>query len=69
MWASNAWRYAPGCNKASSVDEIEASLAAGSPLDRVGYPSDIGKVVSFLSSEDGRWINGQIIPCNGGANV
>jgi len=69
MWMSNAWRYAPGCNKDSSIEEIETALANGSPLNRCGEPSDIGRVVSFLASPASEWINGQIIPCNGGANI
>ena len=59
MWAANAWRYAPGCNKSSTVDEIEAALAKSSPLGRVAVPADIGRVVAFLASEDGEWINGK----------
>ena len=59
MWTQNAWRYAPGCNKSSTAEEIEASLAKGSPLDRVAWPADIGRCVAFLASEEGEWINGE----------
>jgi 3-oxoacyl-[acyl-carrier protein] reductase len=89
MWLSNSWRYAPGCNQESSLEEIEAALANGSPLKRCGVPADIGRIVAFLSSPAGEWINGmcgmrtapspprvtvltrigQILPCNGGANI
>lgn len=85
MWMANSWRYAPGCNKQSSIAEIEEALANGSPLKRCGVPADIGKVVCLLCSPDGEWINGepsipcdyeldtndagQIIPVNGGANI
>ena len=34
MWATNAWRYAPGCDKTSSIEQIEHALANGSPLKR-----------------------------------
>ncbi|KAI4143510.1 MAG: hypothetical protein LQ340_006978 [Diploschistes diacapsis] len=61
MWTQNAWRYAPGCNKSSTPAEIEASLAAGSPLNRVAVPGDIGRCVAFLASEEGEWVNGQYI--------
>jgi 3-oxoacyl-[acyl-carrier protein] reductase len=37
-----------------------------SPFERLGTPEDIARVVSFLASEDGGWINGQIIRANGG---
>lgn len=59
MWAQNAWRYAPGCDKASSVEQIEEALANGSPLRRVAVPADIGRVVAFLASPEGEWINGE----------
>ncbi|KAJ5470004.1 hypothetical protein N7530_007361 [Penicillium desertorum] len=69
MWLSNSWRYAPGCNQNSSLEEIEKALANGSPLGRCGVPADIGRIVAFLASPAGEWINGQILPCNGGANI
>lgn len=87
MWLSNAWRYAPGCDQNSSIEEIEQALANGSPLGRCGVPADIGRIVAFLASPGGEWINGefwnveftpwnianvlagQILPCNGGANI
>jgi Dehydrogenases with different specificities (related to short-chain alcohol dehydrogenases) len=87
MWLSNSWRYAPGCDKNSSIEDIEQALANGSPLGRCGIPADIGRIVAFLASPGGEWINGecgnvgftpwnianflagQILPCNGGANI
>ncbi|KAJ5512229.1 Short-chain dehydrogenase/reductase SDR [Penicillium fimorum] len=59
MWMSNAWRYAPGCNQNSSIEEIEQALANGSPLGRCGVPADIGRIVAFLASPGGEWINGE----------
>lgn len=61
MWLANSWRYAPGCNKQSSLTEIEQALANGSPLKRCGVPEDIGKVVCLLCSPDGEWINGEFL--------
>lgn len=58
MWLSNSWRYAPGCDQNSSLEEIEQALANGSPLKRCGVPADIGRVVAFLASPAGEWING-----------
>ncbi|KAJ5892286.1 Hydroxynaphthalene reductase arp2 [Penicillium subrubescens] len=69
MWLKNSWRYAPGCDQNSSLEDIEQALANGSPLKRCGVPADIGRVVAFLASPAGEWINGQIIPLNGGANI
>lgn len=42
---------------------IVANLTA---LERMGEPEDIGGVVSFLCSEEARWINGQRIEVSGG---
>lgn len=60
MWTQNAWRYAPGCSRTSSVEEIEQALASCSPLKRVGVPADIGRVVAFLAGPEGEWINGNL---------
>jgi NAD(P)-dependent dehydrogenase (short-subunit alcohol dehydrogenase family) len=40
------------------LDRIEAGLANMCPLKRVAVPADIGRVVAFLASEEGEWING-----------
>jgi 3-oxoacyl-[acyl-carrier protein] reductase len=34
---------------------------------RFAEPYDIAAIVSFLASDDARWINGSCIPANGGA--
>jgi 3-oxoacyl-[acyl-carrier protein] reductase len=60
MWTQNSWRYAPGCDKSSPLEQIEEALANGSPLKRCGVPADIGRVVAFLASPDGEWINGRL---------
>jgi len=60
MWLKNSWRYAPGCDQSSSLEEIEQALASGSPLKRCGVPADIGRVVAFLASPGGEWINGKL---------
>jgi NAD(P)-dependent dehydrogenase (short-subunit alcohol dehydrogenase family) len=39
-----------------------------SPLGRVGAADDLGGVISFLCSEDAKWINGQRIEVSGGIN-
>ncbi|GAA4458403.1 SDR family NAD(P)-dependent oxidoreductase [Rurimicrobium arvi] len=46
--------------------EMNAQIAGLTALGRVGLPEDIGGVVAFLCSEDGRWINGQRIEVSGG---
>lgn len=41
-------------------------LAKMPPLERLGTPEDIAKVVSFIVSDQSEWINGQTIRVNGG---
>ncbi|MCD2518007.1 SDR family oxidoreductase [Massilia sp. G4R7] len=36
------------------------------PLERLGEPEDIARVVSFLVSEESGWVNGQVLRANGG---
>ena len=37
------------------------------PLGRIGQPDDIAKAVTFVASDDARWVTGQIIKLSGGA--
>jgi 3-oxoacyl-[acyl-carrier protein] reductase len=46
----------------AAVDE----LAKMAPLERLGQPSDIADVVSFLAGPDAAWVNGQVLRVNGG---
>jgi len=46
--------------------DVNKQVAAATALGRVGLPDDIGGVVSFLCTEDARWINGQRIEVSGG---
>ncbi|WP_315637475.1 MULTISPECIES: SDR family oxidoreductase [Microbacterium] len=39
-------------------DETRVGLAGMTPLGRLGTPGDIAAVVSFLVSDEGRWISG-----------
>jgi len=48
---------------------MNAHIASLTALGRVGLPDDIGGVVAFLCSEEGRWINGQRIEVSGGMNL
>ncbi|MFJ3045925.1 SDR family oxidoreductase [Herbaspirillum chlorophenolicum] len=36
------------------------------PLERLGEPDDIARVVSFLAGPDGAWVNSQVLRANGG---
>ncbi|MEU8661901.1 SDR family oxidoreductase [Actinoplanes philippinensis] len=41
-------------------------LAKQPPLERLGAPADIARVVAFLAGPGGRWVNGQTLRANGG---
>ena len=41
--------------------------ATWSPMQRVGQPIDIARVVCFLASQDGEWVNGKVIGIDGAA--
>ena len=59
MFDENSWHYVPGGYKGMPIDTIKAGLRKMCPLDRVGDPADIGKVVYLLVSDEGEWINGK----------
>jgi 3-oxoacyl-[acyl-carrier protein] reductase len=46
-----------------------ASIAAGTPLGRVGTPEDIAVVVAFLATVEPCFITGEVIDVDGGANI
>ena len=46
--------------------EIKQFLASQTALGRVGVPDDIGGVVAFLCSKEGRWVNAQRLEASGG---
>lgn len=47
-------------------DETRETLLTYQPLGRAGTPKDIAGVTSFLLSEEGRWISGQLLHTDGG---
>ena len=48
------------------TEEQVAELTRLAPLERLGEPSDVAAVVSFLAGSDGSWVNGQVLRPNGG---
>ncbi|MCU1552244.1 MAG: short-chain dehydrogenase/reductase [Glaciihabitans sp.] len=46
--------------------ELAAELAARTPAGRLGTPRETAALVSFLLSDDGGWINGQLLYSDGG---
>ena len=46
--------------------ELEKEIVKRTPLGRLGTPPDVADVVSFLVSEQARWITGQLLYVGGG---
>ena len=46
--------------------DFEKQLVAMTPLNRIGTPADIARVVAFLASDDSGWLTGEIIQASGG---
>lgn len=51
----------------STLANRKQFAATWSPLHRVGLPIDIARVVCFLASQDGEWVNGKVIGIDGHA--
>jgi 3-oxoacyl-[acyl-carrier protein] reductase len=45
---------------------LEKTIAAETPLGRIGEPEDAADVIVFLASEQARWLTGQMIYVGGG---
>jgi 3-oxoacyl-[acyl-carrier protein] reductase len=45
---------------------VKREVEAGTPLGRLGQPTDAANLVAFLCSTDGQWINGQLLNSDGG---
>lgn len=46
--------------------DFETWAASQTPLGRVGKPDDIAPIVTFLASDDARWVTGELILGSGG---
>lgn len=46
--------------------DFEKTAIAQTPLGRVGKPEDIADVVSFLASDEARWVTGALLQAGGG---
>jgi 3-oxoacyl-[acyl-carrier protein] reductase len=46
--------------------DFEKQMLAGTPLGRIGQPDDIATVVSFIASDDAKWVTGSILQVAGG---
>src|SRR3954466_4425577 len=50
-------------------DELREKLRRRQPTGRPGTPTDVAGLVSFLLSDDGAWVTGQLIHADGGASA
>jgi 3-oxoacyl-[acyl-carrier protein] reductase len=48
------------------TEEQIQSFAKMPPLERLGQPEDIARIVAFLAGPDSAWVNGQVLRANGG---
>lgn len=46
--------------------EFEKSAVAQTPLGRIGQPDDIAPIAVFLSSDDSKWLTGELLLAGGG---
>jgi 3-oxoacyl-[acyl-carrier protein] reductase len=59
-----------GTNSAGMTEgEFHEFMLKTTPLGRVGHPDDVAGVVTFLASEDSKWVNGQQIAVTGGQTM
>jgi len=66
MYHAVCKEYIPGGDKMDN-DEVDEYAKTWSPHDRVGQPLDVARVVAFLASADGEWVNGKVIGIDGAA--
>ena len=59
MYANVAWNYIPGADSTWPVEKVDQAMMSANPLQRSGSPIDIARVVGFLASQDGEWVNGK----------
>jgi NAD(P)-dependent dehydrogenase (short-subunit alcohol dehydrogenase family) len=55
--------------RASVDDEAQATMLKMGRSPRLGLPEDIAAMVAMLMSDDGEWINGQVISVDGGITM
>jgi 3-oxoacyl-[acyl-carrier protein] reductase len=56
-----------GTNSAGIANsDFETNAVAQTPLGRSGRPDDIADVVTFIASDDARWVTGSLLQAGGG---
>jgi 3-oxoacyl-[acyl-carrier protein] reductase len=60
----------PGPTQTGWIDaDLEPTLAGMSAGGRVGRPEDCARLVGWLCSDAGRWVNGQLLRSDGGFDL
>ena len=49
--------------------EIKKHSLQRNPFDRLTLPEDVANVVYLLSKDEAGWINGTVIPVDGGEHI
>jgi NAD(P)-dependent dehydrogenase (short-subunit alcohol dehydrogenase family) len=55
--------------RASNAEHIEKQMALLHPMGRIGSPEEAAAAVAYLLSDDASFINGAIVPVDGGRSV
>nr|MBA3990033.1 SDR family oxidoreductase [Propionibacteriales bacterium] len=50
-------------------DELRDEIIRANPRGRAGQPSDTAALVAFLCSDEGGWVNGQLLHSDGGLHA
>jgi len=53
---------------AMGVTDVQREALRRTPSPRLGRPEDIAAMVAFLLSDDGEWVNGQVVSVDGGTS-
>ncbi|NME67526.1 SDR family oxidoreductase [Flammeovirga aprica] len=57
----------PGLTDTGWLDDAQKEIfLKRCPMGRIGKPEDVAKLISFLVSDEGQWITGQILNSEGG---
>jgi enoyl-[acyl-carrier protein] reductase III len=50
-------------------EQLKAASARRNPLGRLTQPEDVAKVINFLATDEAAWINGALLPVDGGERL
>jgi len=51
---------------AGKSEALVETIAKSAPIERLGKAEDIAPLVAFLASDEGEWVNAQVVRVNGG---